>query len=97
MILTSTKVGDTVLDPFSGTGTTSVVALQTQRNSIAIEIDPKNVECIHKRLKNVREADLIQKYYQEYVFTKNLVEIWGDEFEIEQKTSVIPNLFNTSN
>ncbi len=87
MILTSTKVGDTVLDPFAGTGTTSVVALQTQRNSIALEIDPKNVECIQERLKNIREADLIQKYYQEYSYTENLAEIWGDEFEVEQKNN----------
>jgi len=32
--------GDTVLDPFCGTGTTLVAALKTNRNSIGIEIDP---------------------------------------------------------
>lgn len=32
-------VGDTILDPFLGTGTTSVVASRTGRNSIGIEID----------------------------------------------------------
>jgi len=34
-------VGDTVLDPFSGTGTTMVAALRYQRNSIGVEIDPE--------------------------------------------------------
>jgi len=34
-------VGDTVLDPFSGTGTTMVAALNNQRNSIGVEIDPE--------------------------------------------------------
>jgi len=34
-------VGDTVLDPFSGTGTTMVAALKYQRNSIGVEIDPE--------------------------------------------------------
>ena len=34
-------VGDTVLDPFCGTGTTMVAALRTDRNSIGIEIDPE--------------------------------------------------------
>jgi DNA modification methylase len=99
MILTSTKVGDTVLDPFAGTGTTSVVALQTQRNSIALEIDPKNVECIQERLKNIREADLIQKYYQEYSCTEDLANIWGNEFETERKTQtkIEIDLFNTNN
>ncbi|MDR0611003.1 MAG: site-specific DNA-methyltransferase, partial [Planctomycetaceae bacterium] len=56
MILTSTNVGDTVLDPFAGTGTTAVAALQTQRNSITIEIDPENVKCIEKRLDHIRDA-----------------------------------------
>ncbi len=33
-------VGDTVLDPFLGTGTTSVAAAKWGRNSIGIEVDP---------------------------------------------------------
>ncbi|HWP57336.1 MAG TPA: site-specific DNA-methyltransferase [Candidatus Acidoferrales bacterium] len=33
-------VGDTVLDPFSGTGTTTLAALRCGRNSIGIEIEP---------------------------------------------------------
>jgi tRNA G10 N-methylase Trm11 len=73
-----------VLDPFAGTGTTAVTALQLQRKSISIEIDPANVECIRNRLKNIREADLLQKYYKDYVYTENLATIWGDELEIEQ-------------
>jgi DNA modification methylase len=77
MILTSTNVGDTILDPFAGTGTTGVVALQTQRQSISIEIDPNNVKCIKNRLETLREADKIQKYYRDYTYTENLAEIWG--------------------
>jgi len=34
-------VGDTVLDPFWGTGTVSVAAWQSGRNSIGVEVDPK--------------------------------------------------------
>lgn len=33
-------VGDTVLDPFMGTGTTNVAALRWGRNSIGVEVDP---------------------------------------------------------
>jgi DNA modification methylase len=33
-------VGDTVLDPFMGTGTTTVAAAKTGRNSIGVEVDP---------------------------------------------------------
>jgi len=76
IILSSTLPGDTVLDPLAGTGTTSVVAHQLGRNSIAIEIDPKNVEIIKKRLTFPRAADSVSKYYDYYRFTPNLKEIW---------------------
>jgi len=76
IILSSTLPGDTVLDPLAGTGTTSVVAYQLGRNSIAIEIDPKNVEIIKKRLTFPRAADSVSKYYDYYRFTPNLKEIW---------------------
>jgi DNA modification methylase len=33
-------VGDTVLDPFLGTGTTALAAAQCGRNSIGMEVDP---------------------------------------------------------
>ncbi len=82
IILTSTNVGDWVLDPFAGTGTTLCAAHQLQRNSVGIEIDPANADLIKKRLSNIREADLIQKYYKDYLCTENLSEIWGDEIEI---------------
>ena len=44
-------VGDTVVDPFGGTGTTAVAALETGRNSVSVEIDPTYVELIEQRLR----------------------------------------------
>lgn len=44
-------VGDTVVDPFGGTGTTAVAALETGRNSVSVEIDPTYVAMIQKRLR----------------------------------------------
>jgi len=76
IILSSTLPGDTVLDPLAGTGTTLVVAHQLSRNSIGIEIDPKNVEIIKKRLTFPRAADSVSKYYDYYRFTPNLKEFW---------------------
>ena len=81
IILSSSKVGDTILDPFAGTGTTSVVAHQLQRHSIAIEIDPENIRCIKERIKNSKASDSIQKYYKYYIYTENLSTIWGIEFK----------------
>jgi DNA modification methylase len=43
-------VGDTVLDPFLGTGTTSVAAAKWGRNSVGVEVDPEYFEMAHKRI-----------------------------------------------
>lgn len=79
IILTSTLPGDTVLDPFAGTGTTLVVAHQLKRNSMGIEIDPEYVKIMEKRVNHLRPADNIIKYYNYYRYTQNLKEIWPAE------------------
>jgi DNA modification methylase len=43
--------GDTVVDPFAGTGTTALAAIETGRNSIMVEIEPHYVDLIEARLK----------------------------------------------
>ncbi len=43
--------GDTILDPFAGTGSTAVAALGTGRNSISVEIEPKYLAISQERLK----------------------------------------------
>jgi site-specific DNA-methyltransferase (adenine-specific) len=75
IILSSSKAGDCVLDPFAGTGTTAIVAKQLNRNSLSIEIDKENVIKIKSRLHPLRKADLIDKYFEDYKFTENLKEI----------------------
>ena len=41
---------DTILDPFMGSGTTGVACVQTGRNFIGIEIEPKYYEIAEKRI-----------------------------------------------
>ena len=43
-------IGDTVLDPFLGTGTTTAVAKQLNRNSIGYEIDKKLLPIIKEKV-----------------------------------------------
>ena len=43
-------VGDTVLDPFTGTATTNVAAARCGRNSIGIEVDPEYFKAALKRV-----------------------------------------------
>ena len=42
--------GDTVLDPFCGTGTTMLAAMKCDRNSIGVEIDPEYCRKVAKRI-----------------------------------------------
>ncbi len=49
-------VGDTVLDPFMGTGTTTVAAAKWGRNSIGVEIDPRYLEMSEKRIRQATES-----------------------------------------
>jgi DNA modification methylase len=48
-VLAGTKVGDTVLDPFAGSGTTGEVALELGRSAILIELNPKYISMIKRR------------------------------------------------
>jgi DNA modification methylase len=46
-------VGDTVLDPFWGTGSTSLGAIEMHRSSIGFEIDPSYVAVARKRFRDL--------------------------------------------
>jgi adenine specific DNA methylase Mod len=45
--------GDVVLDPFLGTGTTTIAAMAAGRNSIGIEINSNFQEIIESRIKEI--------------------------------------------
>ena len=89
IILSSTQVGAVVFDPFAGTGTTLLVAHQLGRQSIGIEIDPTNVDCIQKRLASIRNSDRITRFYDDYRHTENLDTIWGDIVPTIRKNDVL--------
>jgi len=54
-IAAGTESGDTVLDPFAGTGTTLSVAAEMNRDAVGIEIDSENIPHIKKRLNEVQK------------------------------------------
>jgi len=54
--------GDIVLDPFLGTGTTTIGAMASGRNSIGIEIDINFKEFIDGRIKEIKE--ITNKYVE---------------------------------
>jgi len=56
VILSSTVVGDIVLDPFFGTGTTGAVAKKLGRNFLGIEQDRGYIDIALKRIKEIPDA-----------------------------------------
>jgi DNA modification methylase len=82
IILSSSKIGDIVLDPFAGTGTTLVVSEQLGRKSIGIEIDPENVKCIENRLEHIHKSDSVTRFYKDYIHTDNLKTIWNFAWDL---------------
>ena len=56
VVLSSTEVGDVVLDPFFGSGTTGAVAKQLGRNYIGLERDPDYAKLAGKRLARVQRV-----------------------------------------
>ncbi len=59
-------VGDTVLDPFLGSGTTSLAAKNLSRNSVGYEVNPKFTPIIKSKLK-VSEHDIFGDATYEFI------------------------------
>ena len=53
-ILAGSREGDTVLDPFNGSGTTGVVCVKLGRNYVETELNPEYVEMAEKRIADTR-------------------------------------------
>lgn len=71
---------DTVLDPFLGTGTTTMAAMATGRNSIGFEIDPNFAEHLSSHFKGIVDFsnELIEGRIKAHLeFTRQCIKIKG--------------------
>ena len=59
-ILAGCPDGGIVLDPFSGSGTTGVVALNNNKKYIGIELNPEFAELSHQRIKEQVPNTLVE-------------------------------------
>jgi site-specific DNA-methyltransferase (adenine-specific) len=76
IIKASSNAGDTVLDPFSGTFTTSFVAKQLDRKSIGIELQEDYVKIGLRRLRLADEynGEKLQKEVRSFEFKRQQVD-----------------------
>ncbi len=71
LILASSNVGDLVLDPFAGSGTTGVVAKKLDRRYINLEQNPLYCAWGEKRLKEAEKDKGIQGYENGVFYERN--------------------------
>lgn len=71
LILASSNKGDTVLDIFSGSGTTGVVAKKLDRKFICLEQNPLYCAWAQKRLEMIKEDPTIQGYHDGVFWERN--------------------------
>lgn len=79
-------VGDTLLDPFLGSGTTSLAARNLDRNSIGYEINEEFLQTIKEKL----------GMNQKEIFKEAIVEIISQEetrFDFEEEVKKLPYIF----
>ena len=93
IILSSSKPADFIFDPFSGTATTNIVSRQLSRNSICVEKDHLYFQYCVKRLNEFRDVDKIDRFKDNYKYTKNLDDIWGSPTNIKEFTPSQYTLF----
>jgi site-specific DNA-methyltransferase (adenine-specific) len=78
-------VGETVLDPFAGSGTTAVAAKNLDRNSVGFEINHEFIPIIKEKLE-IHQKDLNDTTY-EFVNQKKL------EIDFENQINKLPYIF----
>ena len=86
MVLASSSLGDKVLDPFSGSGTTLRVCQQLGRSCVGVEINPDYVSMTKERLsRNFSGFDSIDPRMKRVPFDLRDPEIRRDYVENHKK------------
>ncbi len=59
-VLAACPEGGTVLDPFSGSGTTALVAERHKRNAVLIDINPDYIRLAQTRINTTKETNALK-------------------------------------
>ena len=87
--------GDLILDPFCGSGTTCIAAQATGRKWIGIDISPKTIDFVEKRLRSDLEISLDVEFIRKTFDTESfngLREVRKQEAERKIKQNQLPRI-----
>lgn len=85
-------VGETVLDPFMGSGTTNKVAVMLKRNSVGYEVDLELCEIVKEKM-GLNQSSLFEKDYEvEIVIRDDAKRLRTQlQYKVSNKKSVVKN------
>ncbi len=89
LILMTTDEGDTVLDPFMGTGTTALAAKRLGRDYVGIELDAKYVEIAENKLLQERSDSRLGDAWVSF-FLKRIATLRDIDWDIIEPYFIIP-------
>ncbi|MDI9357000.1 MAG: DNA methyltransferase [Chitinophagaceae bacterium] len=88
LILASCPVGGIVLDPFLGSGTTSVVAKKLNRKYVGVEMNEEYCIWTEKRLENAEKDTSIQGYVDGIFWERNTLSVQQKAIKQKQSESI---------
>lgn len=94
LVLASSRPGDVVLDPFLGSGTTSVVAKKLGRRYIGIEAELPYCLLAEKRLARVAADKTIQGYSDGVFLERNTLALQERQLSLNARKSKRTDLFS---
>ena len=83
-IISWSNVGEIVLDPFMGSGTTAKMAKKHKRNFIGIEINQTYIDIANERISNIGEMN---DNYSDEIFINSLIE--KNKNDLKKKDDII--------
>lgn len=87
LVLSMTRKGDIVFDPFMGTGSTAIAAILHDRKSAGADIEPKYIKIAKQRIKSATEGTIKTRPLNKPIYQPDTVEV--SSFELKENIGLV--------